>query len=48
MRDEVIVESSSLRYGLGAFGEGLVEKYSQSFGDAERSTRVVHGTLERE
>lgn len=46
MRDEVVVECASLRYGRAGLDERLVEKDSQSFGDAERAARVFHGTLE--
>lgn len=43
MCNKVVVESSSLGYRRVALEEGFVEKYSQSFGDAERFAGVVHG-----
>ena len=43
MRDEVVVECASLCYGRIGPEEGLVEKYSQSFGDAKRAAGVFHG-----
>lgn len=42
MCDEVVVECASLRYGRTGPEEGFVEKYSQSFGDAERPAMVLH------
>ena len=42
MCDEVVVECASLRYGRTGPEEGFVEKYSQSFGDAERAAMVFH------
>jgi hypothetical protein len=41
--DEVVVECASLGYGRAGLEEGFVEKYSQSFGDAERAAGVFHG-----
>ena len=43
MCDEVVVECASLGYGRAGLEEGFVEKYSQSFGDAERAAGVFHG-----
>jgi hypothetical protein len=40
--DEVVVECASLGYGRAGLEEGFVEKYAQSFGDAERSSGVFH------
>ena len=40
--DEVVVECSPLGYGRAGVEEGFVEKYSQSFGDAERAARMFH------
>ena len=42
MGDEVVVECASLSYGWVGPEEGFVEKYSQSFGDAERPAGVFH------
>lgn len=42
MCDEVVMECASLRYGRTGPEEGFVEKYSQSFGDAERPAMVLH------
>ena len=46
MCDEVVVECASLGYGRAGLEEGFVEKYSQSFGDAERAAGVFHGMTE--
>lgn len=43
MGNKIVVKSSSLRYGRVALEEGFIEKYSQSFGDAERFAGMVHG-----
>lgn len=43
MCDKVVVECASLGYGRAGLEEGFVEKYSQSFGDAERAAGVFHG-----
>ena len=43
MCDKVVVECASLGYGRASLEEGFVEKYSQSFGDAERAAGVFHG-----
>lgn len=43
MCDEVVVECASLGYRWAGLEEGFVEKYSQSFGDAERAAGVFHG-----
>jgi hypothetical protein len=40
--DKVVVECSSLSYGWAGPEEGFIEKYSQSFGDAERAAGVFH------
>jgi hypothetical protein len=40
--DKVVVECSSLGYGRAGPEEGFIEKYSQSFGDAERAAGVFH------
>lgn len=42
MCDKVVVECSPLGYGRASLEEGLIEKYSQSFGDAERAAGVFH------
>jgi hypothetical protein len=42
MCDEVVVECPSLCYGRAGPEEGFIEKYSQSFGDAERAASVFH------
>jgi len=41
--DEVLVECAPLGYRWAGLEEGFVEKYSQSFGDAERAPGVFHG-----
>ena len=43
MCDKVVVECASLGYGWAGLEEGFFEKYSQSFGDAERAAGVFHG-----
>jgi len=41
--DEVVVECAPLGYRRACLEEGFIEKYSQSFGDAERAAGVFHG-----
>lgn len=43
MCNKVVVECASLGYRRAGLEEGFVEKYSQSFGDAERAAGVFHG-----
>ena len=43
MCDKVVVKCASLSYRRAGLEEGFVEKYSQSFGDAERAAGVFHG-----
>lgn len=47
MCDEVVVECAPLGYGRAGPEEGFIEKYAQSFGDAERTAVVFHGRAKR-
>lgn len=47
MCDKVVVECAPLCYGRAGPEEGFIEKYAQSFGDAERAAVVFHGKVRR-